>query len=124
MAIAEWRTWCVAEDLSVTADVVEVLVGRSRAHRVKVVEHADAFRLIGTVVGSRLSGLDDLELDVWQRNRRLILVGLRFDEQDRLVGESWVPKAGLTKDEFLVYVRTLARECDRYEFQLTGQDRM
>ena len=63
-------------------------------------------------------------VEVWQRNRRLMLVGMRFDKQGRLVGESWVPKAGLVGDEFLVYLRTLARECDRFEFQLTGEDRL
>jgi hypothetical protein len=41
-----------------------------------------------------------------------------------LVGDSWVPKVGLTRVEFLVYLRALAKECDRFEFQLTGEDRL
>jgi hypothetical protein len=35
-----------------------------------------------------------------------------------------VPKVGLTRVEFLVYLRALAKECDRFEFQLTGEDRL
>ena len=124
MVTGEWRAWCVAPDLTVERDVVDVLVGRSRKHRISVEEQEAAFRLVGVVVGSRRSDLDDLERDAWQRNRRLLLVGMRFDERDRLVGESWVPKAGLTQSEFLVHLRTLATECDRYEFQLTGEDRL
>lgn len=124
MATAEWQAWCKAEDLAVEGDVVVVTVGRSRKHRIAVEDCGDALRLTGVVVGSRRSDLDGLEIDVWQRNRRLMLVGMRFDKQDRLVGESWVPKVGLGCDEFLVYLRTLARECDRFEFQLTGEDRL
>ncbi len=124
MAIVEWQAWCKAEDLAVDGDVVEVTVGRSRKHRITVEDCGDALRLTGVVVGSRRSDQDGLEVEVWQRNRRLMLVGMRFDKQDRLIGESWAPKAGLVQDEFLLYLRTLARECDRYEFQLTGQDRL
>lgn len=124
MAIVDWQAWCKAEDLAVVGDGVEVTIARSRKHRITVDDCGDALRLTGVVVGSRRSERDGLEVEVWQRNRRLMLVGMRFDKQGRLVGESWVPKAGLVADEFLVYVRTLARECDRFEFQLTGEDRL
>ena len=40
----------------------------------------------------------------------------------RLVAESLVPKAGLTAEEFQLYARTVARESDRFEFELTGKD--
>jgi hypothetical protein len=124
MAIAEWQEWCKADDLVVDGSSVEVTVGRSRKHRITIEDCGEALRLLGVVVGSRRSGMDGLEVDVWQRNRRQMLVGMRFDKQDRLVGESWVPKVGLTRVEFLVYLRALAKECDRLEFQLTGEDRL
>lgn len=124
MATVEWRSWCKAEDLAVDGDAVVVTIGRSRKHRIVVEDHDESLRLFGVVVGSRRSDMDGLEVDAWQRNRRLLLVGMRFDKLDRLVGESWVPKVGLVHEEFLVYLRTLARECDRFEFQLTGQDRL
>lgn len=33
-----------------------------------------------------------------------------------------MPKAGLTGAEFGAYVRAVAAECDRFEYQLTGKD--
>jgi hypothetical protein len=39
------------------------------------------------------------------------------------VGEALVPKAGLSTQEFQLYVRTVAVEADRFEFVLTGRDR-
>lgn len=123
MATADWQAWCKDEDLAVVGDTVEVTIGRSRKHRITVDDVGDAWRLAGVVVGARRSAGDGLELDVWQRNRRLLLAGMRFDAKDRLIGENWVPKAGLTRDEFVACVRILARACDRYEHQLTGEDR-
>lgn len=40
-----------------------------------------------------------------------------------IVGEAWVPKAGLAREDFLLYVRRVAAECDLFEYQLTGKDR-
>jgi len=40
------------------------------------------------------------------------LVGFRLDQKGRLVGEAWVPKAGLSGDEFLLYVERVER-CQR-----------
>lgn len=51
------------------------------------------------------------------------LVGFRLDQKGRLVGEAWVPKAGLSRDEFLLYVKRVADECDLFEYHLTGNDR-
>jgi hypothetical protein len=51
------------------------------------------------------------------------LVGFRLDQKGRLVGEAWVPKAGLTRDEFLLYAKRVADECDLFEYHLTGKDR-
>ena len=50
-------------------------------------------------------------------------VGLRIDDKNRLVGELWLPKVDLTSDEFQFGVRTVAIECDRFEYELTGADR-
>jgi hypothetical protein len=40
------------------------------------------------------------------------VLGFRLDQKGRLVGEAWVPKAGLSRDEFLLYVKRVADECD------------
>ena len=49
-------------------------------------------------------------------------MGFRIDHRGRVVGEAWVPKAGLSAAEFQLYLRTAAVECDRFEYVLTGRD--
>ena len=55
-----------------------------------------------------------------------MLVGFRSEPRDRLVGECWVPVAGLTKDEFLVCLRTLRVSVidSSIEYRLRGEDRV
>lgn len=62
------------------------------------------------------------QLDAWQRNRAVKLVGFRVDARGRLVAEARVPKHGLTPDEFRTYVSAVATEADRLELILTGKD--
>lgn len=122
MAIARWREWCAVPDCRVVGSEIEVNIGGGRTHRITVQEDGAALRLTGEVAGQRVLRRDGLEIDIWQRNRRMMLAGFRFAANDRLVGESWVPTAGLDADEFLLHVRTLARECERLEYQLYGED--
>ena len=67
--------------------------------------------------------IPDAALRAWKRNRSTQLVGFRVDRKGRLVGEAWVPKAGLERGEFLLYVVRVATECDLFEYHLTGKDR-
>lgn len=95
-----------------------------RRHRVTIRETLDAFELSGVVARSAaLASIEGIMPRTWKRNRATQLVGFRVDHKGRLVGESWVPKAGLTPDEFVLYVRRVATECDLFEFALTGLDR-
>jgi hypothetical protein len=107
----------------VRGDEVTVTLPGQRTHRVTV-EHADDGLVLRARVCTRatLSSLEEPELLVWERNRATQLVGFRIDKHDVVVGESWVPDAGLTADELLFYVRHLAAESDRFEALLTGDD--
>ncbi|AUX27009.1 uncharacterized protein SOCEGT47_075820 [Sorangium cellulosum] len=49
-------------------------------------------------------------------------LGFRLEDRGRLVGEAWIPKAGLSVEEFATCVRQVAVECDRLEYLLTGKD--
>jgi hypothetical protein len=69
-----------------------------------------------------LERLDEPLLVAWHRNRFTELVGFTLDARGRMVGETWVPTAGLTADEWQYYVVNLARACDRFEYLLTGSD--
>jgi hypothetical protein len=73
-------------------------------------------------VASEAAGVDPAWRYAWKRNRLSDLVGFTLDARRRLVGEVWIPLAGVTPEEFKLYVRELARVCDWHEFRLTGQD--
>ena len=69
-----------------------------------------------------VAAMEALPLEVWERNRGTELVGFKIDAKGRLVGEAWIPKAGLMGSEFSAYLHAVAAECDRFEYQLTGSD--
>ena len=114
---AEWLSLCRSPDIVAANDTVEVTFDDDRRHRLRVEERADVYQLSGFVVRqARVASLENLHREAWLRNRSTTLVGFRVDERGRLVGEAWVPKAGLASAEFELYLRTLAAECDRFEF--------
>jgi hypothetical protein len=122
MAVS-WTPLCRGRDLVISERGVEVVFADERRHRVTVEERDDAFLLSAIVARqSVVSSLKDVPLKVWQRNRATALVGFRLDQRGRLVGETIVPKIGLAADEFKLSVRSVATECDRFEFSLTGRD--
>ncbi len=119
----KWARFCRASDLKVDASGIEVHFSDDRRHSVTVEEHDDAYFLRAFVVRQAVvSSLPYLFEQVCLRNQAVLLVGFRIDHRGRLVGEAWVPKVGLTAEEFQLYVRTLAAECDRLEYVLTGRD--
>ena len=104
-------------------EFVEVTFASERRQRVRIEDQGDAFRLCSVAArAEKLSTLSSPELWAWERNRSLSLMGFRMDERGRMIGEAWVPKVGLTAEEFQLFVRTVALECDRFEFILMGQD--
>ena len=122
MATEDWRRLCEGDDLLVGEAGVDVHFPDGRRHFVEVGDERLNFALLG-IVAQNVEGLDvdDVSLLAWRRNRDTLLVGFRVTK-GQLVGEAWVPKAGLTAAEFGVYVRAVARECDRFEYLLTGAD--
>jgi hypothetical protein len=120
---ADWKKFCRGKDLEVEGDDIAVRLPGDRLHRVSVYEEGEVYRLVSVVVRAGIAKeVDNLALDVWMRNFGTELVGFKLDNRGRLVGETWIPKPGLGNQEFLTYVRSLAAECDRYEYQLTGSD--
>lgn len=121
--VAKWSKYCSSPDLVVDGAHVDVAFNDNRSHRITVNENDDEFLFRAFIVRqSVVSSLPDLPTQIWLRNRAISLVGFRIDRKGRLVGEAWLPKAGLTADEFQLYVRTVAVECDRFEYILTGRD--
>jgi len=126
MAImTDWRQMCKgAEGVTVDGDKVSVEFSNQRRHRVLVRETEEAYELSAIVARPFLiRNLVDVSLRAWQRNRSTQLMGFRLDKRGRLVGEAWIPKLGLTREEFLLFIHRLASECDHFEYLLTGKDR-
>ncbi len=60
---------------------------------------------------------------VWRRNALKELVIFAFDQDDSLIGLIEAPAATLDREEIDLYIQTVAKECDRFEYALTGEDR-
>jgi hypothetical protein len=123
--MSDWKEFCRgAEGVFLDGEGVEVIPSDERRHHIIIHETADTYELSGVVArASALSTLPDVALRSWRRNRGMQLVGFRVDQKGYLVGEAWVPKVGLRRDEFLSYLRRVAVECDLFEYHLTGKDR-
>lgn len=124
MGACDWQWWCRGDpDIEVAGDRLTVSLARSRKQRIEVADRDDVLELTAVVARPAVvQSIPDAHLRAWARNRTLQLVGFRVDRRGRLVGEAWLPKAGLGADEFLHQVRRVAEECDRFEYLLTGRD--
>lgn len=119
----DWRKYCCTPDIMPYGYTATVTFGNDRKHVIRIEEAEGEYRVWAIIARqSIVSGQDDLQLRIWQRNHGSKLVSYRIDQKGRLIGEAWVPKAGLTEDEFRLYARTVAAECDRFEYLLTGRD--
>jgi hypothetical protein len=124
-AVLDWKQWCHGLDrISVDRDGLEMVATNERRQRIAIRETADTFELTGVVARpAAIDAVPDVPLRTWRRNRATQLVGFRLDQKSRVVGEAWVPKVGLNRDEFMLYVKRVAAECDLFEYHLTGKVR-
>ena len=65
----------------------------------------------------------DLAYRVWRKNSLKDLITFSFDTHDRLIGQIEQPASTLDENELEFYIQTVAEECDRFEYNLTGEDR-
>jgi hypothetical protein len=123
--VIEWREFCVgAPDLIQDNSGVTVQFSNGRRQRIDVRPGVGVIELRGVVARRAVAvQIERVVLVAWEHNRATSLVGFRIDDRGRLVGECWVPTPGLTRDEFLFYLRSAAAACDLFEYQLTGRDR-
>ncbi len=100
----------------------------SRAQVVRFARNHDRYVFRSTVLSSKQvtttsdRAWRDLAYRAWRRNAAKELVTFSFDEKDALIGVIEVSAATLDREELQIYVETLAKECDRFEYALTGQD--
>jgi len=108
---------------------VEVQLGKGMRHQRVHIYLKDGFYFFKSVVMSSAAvrankqEWNELALMAWQRNADHELITFGFDTQDRLVGLIRHPAKYLDLKELELYVTTLTRECDRFEYLLAGGDK-
>ncbi len=60
---------------------------------------------------------------IWERNNSVDLVGFAENNKGHLAGQIIQLETCLDYEEFEFYILSLARECDRLEYVLTGEDK-
>ena len=63
-----------------------------------------------------------LAFRIWRRNALKPVVLFTIDQRDRVIGLIDQPVRSMRAKELKFYLETLARECDRFEYILTGED--
>jgi hypothetical protein len=120
----DWQRLCHGAGFQISRNRIRVTFADLRQQLIRVSQTDATFELETTVARPGITRrLDEPDVQAWRRNRSTKLVGFRLNQDGALIGESWIPKVGLTPEEFCFYVRQLAAEADRFEFLLTGQDR-
>jgi hypothetical protein len=120
---ADWARLCRSEGFAIEGEDIHVTLAAGRHQRVSVADQGTSYELRSIVARpSIVDAIQDAPLRAWKRNRSALLVGFRIDRRGRLVGQAWIPKAGITAEEFQTYVRRVATESDRFEYMLTGAD--
>ena len=59
---------------------------------------------------------------IWRRNALKPFVSLSIDNRDRVVGTVTCPVQSTHAEKIEFYLTTLARDCDRFEYILSGSD--
>ena len=126
--MSDWRRLSRKAGLRVTDNELVLTFSDGRQHRVTVEERPGREDLRLWAVAAQGAMLPDEpegpQVHAWKRNRFSDLVGFKIDGRGRLVGEAWVPLAGLDAEEWTLYVNAVARACDRVEYLLSGRDEL
>lgn len=104
-----------------------VTISFTRDGRSQVVHLArkdDRYRFQSIVANADDVGEDRrlLAFRIWRRNGLKPLVLFTLDDRDRVIGLINQPVESIHAKELKFYLETLARECDRFEYILTGGD--
>ena len=104
---------------------VQIMLSRTqRSQTVQVARRNE--RYVFSSVIAHMSAVNEnrrsLAFRLWRRNSLKAVVTFAIDHQERVIGLIDLPIEFARRDELRFYVETLARECDRLEYILTGTD--
>lgn len=105
---------------------LEVVFPNGRRQRMVIERQGERYLLTSVVLTPRQVqeiGRAELLLRLWQRNREINVVAFSLDRPGRLIGQVEQLAETLDLEELALYIELLARECDQFEYTLTGQDR-
>ena len=95
-----------------------------RSQIVRVARRGDRY-VFSSVVANVAAVNEDrkkLAFRLWRRNALKAVVTFTIDRRDRVIGLIDQPIESVHPKELKFYLETLARECDRLEYILTGAD--
>ena len=112
-------------EVAVEDNKVTVSLPGGRRQHIEIERDGDWYVFTSVILGKagtdRMAWLNFAER-VWDRNRWTDVVAFHMDGRGRLVGCITQRAETVDLEELKFYLACLARECDRMEYLLTGQD--
>lgn len=109
-------------------EVIVDLLRRSRTQKVYIRRGGDMY-VFHSLVTKRAyfnkkskSFKRDVVFRSWRKNALSDLVSFSFNDKGQLVGTIEQPVGTVDHEEIEIYINSLARECDRFEYALMGDD--
>lgn len=105
---------------------VRIALSRNgRSQIIRVVRRRD--RYVFSSVVARVADVNHcrraLAFRLWRRNALKAVVTFTIDRRGRVIGLIDQPIESVRREELRFYLETLAQECDRLEYILTGADK-
>lgn len=104
---------------------VRILLSQDgRSQDIHLTQQRDRYVLSSVIAHTSAVNEDlrSLAYRLWRRNALKAVVTFTIDRRERVVGHIDQPIASVHDKELKFYLETLARECDRLEYILTGED--
>jgi hypothetical protein len=112
-----------------TGGRIEIELSAGGRRQVVYMKQIDGFYRFWSVVAPtsfvtrNVKAWRNLAYRAWRKNDAQDVIGFSFDDQDRLIGCIDQPVETVDHAEIAFYIDLLARECDRFEYRLSGEDR-
>ncbi len=108
--------------------IIVELTQQGRKQRIKLNKQGETYVFSSIIINSNaIRGKKRrrrLAYRAWRKNGIKDLVSFSFNDKGDLVGVIEQPVQTLDHEELSLYIETLAMECDRFEYILTGDDNL